>query len=107
MATDAFHQGDQLCRHIDAGLDPSVVVPVPDPQGEEPVPTRGELGKDVLSALLWIALTVAIVGGLILQRLRPDLISIGTLGVIVAVVALALAVDGIRTWLRRRARTQP
>ena len=107
VATDAFHQGDQLRRHIDAGLDPSVVVPVPDPAGEEPVPTRGELGKDVLTALLWIALTVAIVGGLILQRLRPDLISIGTLGVIVAVVALALAVDGIRTWLRRRARTQP
>ena len=103
LGTDAFHQGDRLRAHIDSGLDPSVVVPAPDPEGEEPVPTRGVLGKALLTTALWIALAVAVVGGLILHRLRPDLLSFGTLGVIVA-VAVALAADGI--WLTRRARSE-
>jgi hypothetical protein len=102
MNTGLFHRSAELRDFLDAGVPAHVVARVPDDEDGEPLATRSELGKDIAVALFWLILTVAIFGSMFVHRVRPDLISISTMAVIVAVGAMILAVSGLRTWWRKR-----
>lgn len=102
IPTANYHHGDQLRAHVDAGVDPRVVVATPDPDQDEPSPTRRELGSGLLGALMWVALAVAVVGGFLLHRVRPDLVSTGSLGFIVGVALVVMGAQRLLSWRRRR-----
>lgn len=108
LNTGIFHRFTELREFIDAGIPADLIVRVPDDEDDddEPLATRGELGKDILSALLWLLLAVAIFGSIAGHRFRPDLVSIGTVALIAGIGGVALAASALRTWWQKRSASQ-